>query len=63
MMRRGNNAIEETRSSSQSAPFVFGDETIAALEELGAVLAEIHKDLAVEGYVFRGDKIYKPPKS
>ena len=40
-------------------PKPLSEETLIALEELGAVLREIHIRLLSEGYVIKDGKIYK----
>ncbi len=40
--------------------FLFSEETIESLSELGAELKKIHDRLISEGYIFKDGKIFKP---
>lgn len=39
--------------------YIFSDETIDSLKELGTVLRGIHDRLISEGYLIQGGKIFK----
>ncbi|MEO8087320.1 MAG: hypothetical protein ABI763_10895 [Bacteroidota bacterium] len=41
-------------------PYIFTEETISSLQELGGVLKKIHYRLVSEGYTFEGNKIIPP---
>lgn len=41
-------------------PYIFSEETMQALRELGDVLRDIHKRLLSEGYIIKRGKIIPP---
>ncbi|TWI96824.1 hypothetical protein JN11_03937 [Mucilaginibacter frigoritolerans] len=47
-------------SSLDSEHYIFSEETMEALRELGAVLQGIHNRLLAEGYVMKDGQLMKP---
>lgn len=53
-------SMESIRSSSlASDDYIFSEETMQSLRELGAVLQEIHGRLIAEGYILRNGQFIK----
>ena len=40
--------------------YLFSEETISSLSELGSIFEKIHKRLIKEGYIIKNGKILKP---
>lgn len=52
--------IPKKEVSSKPRRQPLNPETIRALQELGSVFREIHRELVAEGYIIRDGKIIKP---
>lgn len=52
--------LNQSKENQLSGEYLFSDETIQSLEELGSVLRRIHARLIAEGYSIIGGRLISP---